>query len=152
MSITIKCSVNNENDVRAVLQNLQKAFGISCDVRVNALEETQLINDLESGNYQIAYAPITAPSDSAADYLRYASEIAFYDNSEFRSVLRRIRQADIADKDGGIRNAEEHLINNAVIIPLFSAKSYLAMREGVEGIYTDSSRNVTSFYKAYKFE
>lgn len=152
MSITIKCSVKNENDVRAVLQNLQKAFGISCDVRVNALEESELISDLESGNYQVAYAPVKAMTDSAVDYLEYAANIAFYDNSEFRSVIRRIRKASDSDKTGGIVNAEEHLINNGVIVPLFSAKSYLGMGEGVNGVFTDSSLNVTSFYKTYKYD
>lgn len=150
MSITIKCSVNNEKDIRAVLQNLQKAFGISCDVRVNALEESELIKALETGDYQIAYAPIKAPSDSMLDYLRYASEIAFYDNSEFDSLIMRIRKADTADKAGGIKNAEEHLVNNGVIVPLFSAKSYLASAKGVSGVFTDASCNVTSFFKTYK--
>lgn len=152
MSITIKCSTKNEKDIRAVLQNLQKAFGITCDVRVNPLEESELIQALESGDYQIAYAPITAPSDSALDYLRYASDIAFYDNSEFDSVLKRIYKAQDSDKAGGIINAQEHLINNGVIVPLFSAKSYLAMGEGVENVYTDASQNVVSFHKTYKFD
>lgn len=152
MSITIKCSVKNENDVRAVLQNLQKAFGISCDVRVNALEESELISALEKGDYQVAYAPIAAPTDSAADYLRYASEIAFYDSKEFSSSVRDIQRASSSKKADKIKNAEEHLINNGVIVPLFSAKSYLAMGEGVSGVFTDSSRNVTSFYKTYKYD
>lgn len=152
MSITIKCTQTNEKDVRAVLQNLQKAFGISCDVRVNALEEGELKYALEKGDYQIAYAPVSAPSDSALDYLRYAAEIASYESGEFKSALSCIRKADIADKDILIKNAEEHLINNGVIVPLFSAKSYLAMGEGVSGVFTDYSRNVTSFNKTLKID
>ena len=84
------------------------------------------------------------------DYLRYASELAFYDNSEFDSLIMRIRKADTADKAGGIKNAEEHLVNNGVVVPLFSAKSYLASAKGVSGVFTDASCNVTSFFKTYK--
>lgn len=152
VSITIKCSVNNENDVRAVLQNLQKTFGISCDVRVNSLSEIELIKAVKAGDYQIAYAPITAPSDSPVDFLEYASSLASYKNSEFTSVLRRIRKADVNDKAAGIKHAEEHLINNGVIVPLFGAKSYIALGKGTDGVFTDSSQNMTSFFKTYKFE
>lgn len=152
MSITIKCSVNNENDIRAVLQNLQKAFGISCDVRVNALEESELIKDLEDGNYQIAYAPIKARSDSSLDFLRYAAKISFYESNEFNSALKSIRRADASKRDGELKEAQEHLINNGVIVPLFSAKSYLAIANGVSGVIADSSLGVVSFYKTYKYE
>lgn len=152
VSITIKCSVNNENDVRAVLQNLQKAFGISCDVRVNALTDIELKRAVETGDYQIAYAPISAPSDSPTDFLEYAASLASYKNSEFNSVLRRVRKVSANDRAGGIKHAEEHLINNGVIVPLFGAKSYIAIGKGTEGVFTDSSQNMTSFFKAYKFE
>ncbi len=152
MSITIKCTQSSENDIRAVLQNLQKAFGISCDVRVNVLEESELEKALETGDYQIAYAPLHAPSDSPVDYLQYAADTAFYKNSEFDSVIRRIRKADENEKAGGIKNAEEHLVNNGVAVPLFSAKSYVAFSAMTEGAYTDSSGNVTSFFNTYKYE
>ena len=150
MSLTIKCSTKNEKDIRAVLQNLQKAFGITCDVRVSALEESELIKALEKGDYQIAYAPITATTESPCDYLRYASKIAFYESSELNSQLRRIQRKNNSSSE--LSRAEQLLVDKAVIVPLFSAKSYLVMGEGISGVFTDSSGNVTSFYKTYKYD
>lgn len=153
MTITIKCSYEHENQLRAVIQNLQKTFGISCDARVSAMDEQTLISDINSGNYQIAYAPVKAEKDLAVDFLgNDITQITSYSNSEYNALLRNIRKASGQNRLNGLANAEEFLINNGVILPMFEAKSYYGTAEDVEGILLSASGTTVGFYDAIKFE
>lgn len=153
VTITIKCSFEHENQLRAVIQNLQKTFGISCDARVSPVDEQTLISDISSGNYQIAYAPIKAQKDLAVDFLAdNVTQVTRYKNAEYTSLLGKIRNASGQDRLNGLLSAEEFLINNGVILPVFEAKSFYGTAEGVESIQLSSCGTVVSFYNAIKYE
>lgn len=153
MTITIKCSYEHENQLRAVIQNLQKTFGISCDARVSPTDEQTLISDIASGNYQIAYAPVKAEKDLAIDFLAdNVTEIARYKNSEYSSLMSKVRKASGQDRLNGLANAEEFLINNAVVLPVFEAKTFYGTAEGVQSLQLSACGTVVSFYDAIKFE
>lgn len=153
MTITIKCSYEHENQLRAAIQNLQKTFGISCDARVSPMEEQALLDDIRSGNYQIAYAPVKAQKDLAADFLAdNVTQLTRYENKEYTSLINKVRNASGNDRLNGLARAEEFLINNGVILPVFEEKTFYGTAEGVENIQLSACGNVVSFYNAIKYE
>lgn len=153
MTITIKCSYAHENQLRAVIQNLQKTFGISCDARVSPMEEQALLNDIRSGNYQIAYAPIKAQKDLAVDFLAdNVTQVTKYKNAEYTALINKIRRTSGKDRLKGLARAEEFLINNGVILPVFEEKTFYGTAEGVENVQLSACGNTVSFYNAIKYE
>lgn len=151
LSITIKCTREHENQLRAVLQNLQKTFGISCDVRVSALEEAQLISDIKSGDFQIAYAPITSESGFASDFLNNGvASITGYENSELTSLINSSQKGSNSQKTKSLKAAEELLISDAVILPVFFAESYYGMNTIAQGIYMSKANGALCFIDALK--
>ncbi len=153
VSITIKCTAEHENQLRAVIQNLQKTFGISCDARVEVTDETALVSAINSGSYQIAYAPLKAESDFALGFVsEYIPEITGYAPESFKALCQKAGRLNGEEKAAAILKAENRLIEKAVVLPVFSAESYTASAEGVSGIFTDFSATALSFYSGLKFE
>lgn len=152
LSITIKCSKEHENQLRAVLQNLQKTFGINCDVRVNAVDDARLASDLKSGDFQIAYAPITAENGFAADFLNNGVvSITGYKNSEFTSLIDSAQRGDDKQRVKELKDAEEILISDAVLLPVFFAESYYGMNNEAQGIYMSKANGALCFIDALKY-
>lgn len=151
MSITITCTQEHENQLRAALQNLQKIFGISCDARVSVVEETELLKNINSGSYQIAYAPMTAESGFAADFLKdIVKNMSRYENAEYDSLIKQAQKADNQSKIKRLKKAESHLISNAVILPVFYAESYYGVNADATGIYSSAANGAVSFINALK--
>ncbi|MGN0464064.1 MAG: peptide ABC transporter substrate-binding protein [Acutalibacteraceae bacterium] len=151
MSITIKCTQEHENQLRAVLQNLQKIFGISCDARVSVVEEAELLKDICSGSYQIAYAPITASGGFAADFLESGVKaFSRYDSPEYDRLIKCVQKGDNQDRLKSLKQAEEHLISNAVLLPVFFADSFYGANADAQGIYISSADGAVCFINAIK--
>lgn len=153
MTITIRCSYDHENQLRATIQNLQKTFGISCDARVSASDEQTLLADINKGDYQIAYAPIKAEEDLAVEFLaKDVVKVTRYENSEYNSLIKRIRKTSGQDRINGLVNAEEFLMNNGVVLPVYEAKTFYGTADGVENVKLSPSGTTVSFYNAIKYE
>ena len=151
MSVTITCTQEHENQLRAALQNLQKIFGISCDARVSVVEETELLKNINSGSYQIAYAPMTAESGFAADFLKNSvKNMSRYENAEYDSLIKQAQKADNQTKVKRLKKAEAHLISNAVVLPVFYAESYYGLNADATGIYSSAANGAVSFINALK--
>lgn len=153
LSITIKCTHEHENQLRSALQNLQKTFGISCDARVSVVEESELLSSVKSGDFRIAYAPITAESGFASDFL--ASSVATaarYESDEYSSLIRQAQKADNQKKAKYLVKAEEHLADEAVLLPVFFADSFYGANAESKDIYTSSADGAVCFINAIKPE
>ena len=68
------------------------------------------------------------------------------------ALISKIRKTSGKDRLNGLARAEEYLINNGVILPVFEEKSFYGTAEGVENIQLSACGNVVSFYNAIKFE
>lgn len=153
LSVTIKCTHEHENQLRAVLQNLQKTFGISCDARVSVVEESELLSSVKSGDFQIAYAPITAQSGFAADFLKDSvSSAARYENSEYTSLIKQAQKADTQHRVKYLKKAETHLVDRAVLLPVFFAESFYGANADSKDIYISSADGAVCFINAIKPE
>ncbi len=153
LSVTIKCTHEHENQLRAVLQNLQKTFGITCDARVSVVEESELITSVKNGDYQIAYAPITAESGFATDFLKdRISEITRYENSEYTSLIKQAQKADTQHRAKYLKKAETHLVEKSVLLPVFFSESFYATNAESKDIYISSADGAVCFINAIKPE
>lgn len=151
LSLTIKCTQEHENQLRSVLQNIQKTFGISCDARVSVVESSELISDINSGNFQIAYVPITAESGFVTDFLKNSvTSFTRYESNRYFDFINQAQDADNQKRIKSLKKAEEHLINNAVILPVFYADSYYGVNTNTQGVYVTTLNLAVCFINAVK--
>ena len=138
---TLLCAAEHENAMRRLLQLWQQAFGIRLIVTIECLDGVELADRVSRGNYQIAMVPVEAAESSAAGFLsRFssmsASNPAFYSSENYDAIMQKLNTVGTArDLADGCLKAEEHLLQNGVVYPLFTRSRYLAFAENAEGIY-----------------
>jgi oligopeptide transport system substrate-binding protein len=150
-ALTILCPPEFETDMRGLMQTWQKTFGISLSVSVEVVEMVELQSRVSNGKYQIALAPIKANKSAAADFLHAfgsgsKENIFNYSSPDYDSLLNQIRTAGNPRQSAGLCElAQNHLLQNAVVYPLFSQSSYFALAKGVSGIYTSPAGEYVYF-------
>lgn len=129
-------------DFRLYLTYLQKAWLNELGVAVNfeVLSESDFNSALESRNFDLIIMPITADSgaqlgvfnsftsSSGNNYISYRNED--YD----LLVSKASQQTDIEQQLEFLYEAEKHLIQTAVLTPIFHEKEYLGINTRVENI------------------
>ncbi|NLB36960.1 MAG: peptide ABC transporter substrate-binding protein [Clostridiales bacterium] len=155
---TLLCTPEHETMMKRLLQKWQQTFGLGMNISIEVTEKAELISRVDSGNYQIAFAPVYANDSSAVAFLQnYMSassgNIFKYKSSTFDSIINKLLSVgDIEQAVSGCRQAESHLIQNGIISPVFSQSNFFALAKNVSGIYTHPSGENICFIKALRVE
>lgn len=153
VSVTVICLTDHEEVVRSLMQGWQSQLGVRFNVKVEPLDAAQLKSRVESGDYQMAFYPlsyssITAfnglqrfTSDNANNVCNYADPI--YDNvvSVIKSVSGKKATIDAT------LAAEKHLISECVLVPVCEKSEYYGVGKGVSGIISNPTGEI--FYFKY---
>jgi len=139
-SVHIKILAPEDAQIYPQLQKLQQMWQQTLPIFVDLelAEESEVLSRCASGNFQIAILPVQAQSDSAglmmldlADKVRRLG----YSNEEFFAITADLSAlASRADRILAIRRAEEMLMSDAVLTPLFYGESFYAVQANVEGL------------------
>jgi oligopeptide transport system substrate-binding protein len=141
ISISMLCVEEHQNMLKRLVQEWQKIFGISFSVSIVAVPQDELYSKVQSGSYELAFAPILAEDLLATDFLSSFYSDAYgnmphYSSSSYNAIIDNIRTAASSDKLLSLcKNAESHLIQNAVIYPVFYENSYILVRKNLDGLY-----------------
>ena len=135
------CPAEYETALRQVLQRWQKVFGMSFQLSVEITDTQTMEEQVRSGDFALALYPLNARQDLALDFLQsFAAgapeNLSRYNSKTYDGLLEKIRSAP-SDEEAlrGCRQAEEHLLQNAVILPLFTRESLYVLGRGVSGVY-----------------
>lgn len=156
VDITLLCTSEHETIMRKLLQKWQQIFGLGINITIEVLEKTELMNRVESGDYQLAFMPVSASDSSAASFLQdYASsssgDIFNYSSKTYDSIVKKLSGiGDVSQTAAGCLQAESHLLQNGVIYPLYSQSSFFALAKNVSGIYTHPAGENVCFIKALR--
>lgn len=141
LSLTIICPPFYEKDMRILIQSLQKTFGVDLSVSVETLEPTELLKRVESGQYQIALAPLRAADSEVKNFLqtfttKHPLNFSGYSSSTYDNMAAMIQTAGTdADAVQFCLKAQEELILSGTIIPIFEGAQQLVLGKGVSGIF-----------------
>ncbi len=149
--VKITCTEEYSAQMQKAIQNWQKVLSTSIVAQVEVMDEEALNNAVKSDSYQIAVTEITSESSSAADMLEFFTtenrkNIFNYSNDEYDKMF-----SDIINNASGdailksIKNAEQHLISNAVFCPLYTYGDYIAISEDTENLAPSPSFQSISF-------
>ena len=146
MTVTVLTAEDFADSVKKQIQIWQRVFGL--DVKINIQTREDALKLLKSGNYQIAFLPVSVSATNTAEYFRtFKSDSTYnvtgYANSAYDSKLNSLSDSMTQDEKNSIfAQCEQTLINQAVVIPAFTEASYFIQGKDVSGIYSFSSSEV----------
>ena len=156
VEITVLCSTALETAVRTVMQQWQSAFGVHFSVVVEAVEDAEVESRIRSGEYQMAFSTLRFTNTSALDgLLRFcrtgSGNAVRLQSTKYDTLLQSIPAATYPkDALDALRGAERYLVEQAVIMPVAFAQTYLGFGKGVSGIGTNPTGDVLYFKHAIK--
>ena len=153
LPISFVCLKEDEEQVKSMLQNWQKLFGVSLSVTIETFDSQEDLNEtIKSGSYDAAYTQITASESLVSDFLnRFSSgnrlNIINLKSDAYDTLIDRIyNAADEAALLKAAKEAEEFLINSASILPVAEEGSYLAVKKSAKEVTVRPSGTVYALY------
>lgn len=150
-SISIICPESFESTVKIVIQKWQKALGVHMNFVLEPLDEVALERRVKNKEYDIAFAKITAESESVVSFLgMFTSEgsgnIFDFKSKKYDSLMgitdETLSQSEVVSN---CAEAEQHLTDMAVFLPVFSEESFIGLADGVDNIYAVEAGTVPVF-------
>ena len=157
VELTILCTEEYDVAMRKVIQCWQKIFGVSVAASTVVCTQEELRTARESGDYQVAFLPVKAPSTSAVQTLySYTSEdgsLFGMQDEEFAGYMRTLQCAPSASSAvEACRQAESYLIRTGVFYPVFEDTSCFAFYSETDGITVTPCGEAISFIGARKYD
>ena len=129
-------------DFKLYLTYLQKAWNDQLGVAINfeVLDESSFYTSLYRGDYDIIIMPITADSSGELGVLNSFTSASGnnyigYKNAGFDSLVSKASQQTVTeDQLSLLYEAEKHLIQSAVLTPIFHEKEYLGLNVRVQDV------------------
>ena len=160
ITVTVLTTPEYEEASKLMLQGIQSGIGaqtrnnsgepITFTLKVKVLEQSELKTAMAKGEYDVAFVPFRATSDSAISFLKNSfSGRSGFDNKKFDKALTNAEKANtLKDKAKHIREAERIIIESCSICPALWETSYYAQAKGVSDIQFHPGTGRVSFVNA----
>ena len=145
-TVTVLTTEDFAQGVTKQIQLWQRVFGL--DIKIDVQSREKAVSMLNSGNYQIAFLPVTVTATNTAEYFRTfmsASDynVSGYKNSNYDALINSLSGQMTEEQEIDVyKSCEQSLISHAVVIPAFTEASYFVTGKGVSGIYSFSESEV----------
>ncbi len=146
LTVSVLTTEDFAEGVTKQIQLWQRVFGL--DVKIDIQTRETAIEMLSSGNYQIAFLPMTVTATNTAEYFRTFMSlsdynVAGYSNSNYDELINSLSGTmSEQQKTEVYKSCEQSLISHAVVVPAFTEASYFVTGKGVSGIYSFSESEV----------
>lgn len=146
MAITVLTTEDFADSVKKQIQIWQRVFGTDVKIQVESRETA--VNMLISGNYQIAFLPVTVTATNTAEFFRTFMTVSDYNvtgyaNSNYDELINSLTKTMTESEKAEVyKSCEQSLISYGVVIPAFTEASYFVTGKDVEGIYSFSESEV----------
>lgn len=151
INATLICSEDIKDDMRRLVQNWQKNFGMSFKITIEGLTVDEIEERISNDDFDIAFYCINTPYAFASDFLNMFTENGGYKLFNFTSLkyLTAVEEAsqavDTEDMVKKCAEAESVLMKSGVMYPVFSENGYLALAESVRDIYLSHAGTIPVF-------
>lgn len=150
-SITLLCPADLEDGMRKLVQNWQKNMGMALKIKIEPLSVEEIDERIANDDFDVAFTCISTPYASAADFLASFTQSGNYRTFNYTSLNYEdsVKEASYAfnadDMAKKCQKAEQMLLQNAVVYPVFDEESYLALGENVSGVYLNQAGTIPVF-------
>ncbi|MDR1927140.1 MAG: peptide ABC transporter substrate-binding protein [Oscillospiraceae bacterium] len=151
-ALTLLCPPELEAQLLLALQQWQRLFGLTLRLTIETSAPAELQERLRAKDFDLAVAVLQSESAFALGFLQQlgAEEgLSGYRSKTLTALLTAAAQTtDPAQLAAGCKQAEEHLLQNAVVYPLWALQSHLLIAPGVEGLMVSPAGEQISFLRA----
>ncbi len=160
IEVTIITTKELENALKETLQGVQSGIGsvvrnaddekLSFVLKIKTMTESEMESAILKGDYDIAFYPYRATSDSAIAFLRSAvSKGGGFDKDKVEKALTQAEKAsDIKTKSENIRKAESEIIDSYSLYPMIYETGYYTEAKSVSGVEFHMGSGRISFVNA----
>lgn len=154
IELTVIAPENMQNTAKLFLQGLQSSIGsisnaeedkkIAFSLTLETKTEKEIKAAVNSGNYDIAFYPLTATAASPVSFLQSfsGSNTTGFDDEKFTAALQKAQSSNTA---ADCLECEKRLIETYCYIPLCYESRYYATAKGVSGIQFHPGSGRVSF-------
>lgn len=154
-SVSVLCP--DDLNVKLMLNEMIIAWNVQFRNYFNleAMSESDLESQVQSGNYQIAICPLSPDSDGPLPVLSLfrsgsSGNIAKFRDAAYDALLAKAENGSGQAAAAAYAGAEKSLNQQAVFYPLYYQKRYYAMAKGVTGIIFHPYQGGIDFINAGK--
>lgn len=146
MAVTVLTTEDFADSVKKQIQIWQRVFGTDVKIQIESRETA--VNMLLSGNYQVAFLPVTVTATNTAEFFRTFMtgsdyNVAGYANSNYDNLINSLTKTMTDEQKIEVyKSCEQSLISYGVVIPAFTEASYFVTGKDVSGIYSFSESEV----------
>ena len=151
IELTVLCTEEQEEAIRNVMQKWQASLGVKFNIFVEALSKTELEERLNDGDWQIALTDISFHHLTVFNgLLQFTSDnseniIGFSDRNYDRLVGSIKTASGFKTSIAVTERAEQYLLDNCALIPLYSAPAFYGLGKGVENIIFNTTGDIVYF-------
>lgn len=150
-TLNIICPESFESTVKIAVQNWQSVLGVHLNFVVEPLDEVTLDKRVKNRDFDIAFTKITAESQSVVSFLGMFTSSSSGNIFDFKSKkydsLMGIADETLSQDTllSNCAEAEQHLTDMSVFLPVFSEDSFLGLADDVSGVYCVEAGTVPIF-------
>jgi peptide/nickel transport system substrate-binding protein len=156
LQLTMTVGSNFEDRVKTVqiLQEQYRALGV--DIQIEQLEATSVIEKVWPGNYEIAVMAMDYPEADLMAYMFHSSMIGALNMSmvsdpDLDALLEATRTTmDPEERQEKVNEAQQWLVENAIVVPLYSPTVYLALSNRFQDARLHRFSGVPVFVDVYE--
>ena len=136
---TLLCETAHESLLKKQLQEWQRILGMHFNVTVSAVSAAALSDALRRGDYEMAFAPVTAASFSPYAWFSHftasgANSILPLENEELDEALSSLSGEDEAETAAAFKKAEGALAAANCVLPVWEESNYFVCAAGISGV------------------
>ncbi|MDR0884252.1 MAG: peptide ABC transporter substrate-binding protein [Oscillospiraceae bacterium] len=141
LELQVLCTAADENTVRVMLQQWNAAFGLLVRTGVQVLDAATLQTRAAQGDFAAAIVPLTLRGHSTHSFLaQFVGEspqnYGAFSSAQYEKLLGELRRARPGKPAlTAAQKAENFLLQNGVLVPLFAGESVYAAGKGVSGVH-----------------
>lgn len=154
--MTMLCVENNDLKTLAtyVLQSWQKHLGVYINLEI--VSQTDFESRMTSGNFQLAFYPVSFQDSSLLRCMRQfvsPDNMIGLDDSSYNTYFNEITSASDSESQlSALSAAEQYLIENALLFPMFYEQKYFVFGKDVTDISFHVFGEKVDFSTAKKFD
>lgn len=134
LEVTVTCTERDEENVRRIIGQWQEVFGISFSAKIDVVPIEDVMSTVNSGGYQIAFAPIAASTSRTDDILKmFINGYGVY-SENYNKLSEQALSADSSGKLSLTKQCEEFLVQNFYVYPVVSRNRAFALSPDCSGI------------------
>ncbi len=156
VEVTVLCSAENENTVRALMQSWQSVLGVCFTVYAEATDEVTLKERVKKGDFQIALTDLDFTGGRVYNILSSFSShskesFTFFKDKKYDSLLSEMRKSkSISAYSAAAEKAEQYLISSCVVVPLYKSTDYYGYGKKISGTVHNISGEILYFKNTIK--